>query len=621
MSKINAVLKIIVGKEFLYNGRRCTVRQIIDLETVLVFDNLKREALTANIHELQSISSGSPFKELESINNADWGKAQFRFDAIKPLLELKPRTRADVEHRALELNTDTVTLYRWIKQFEESGVLTGLATKKRLDAGTTKLGDELEAIISTAIDEVYLTTQRKSVQKVHLAVQRACFEKNLQPPHINTLRNRIDKLSHQHKVSKRHGRKAAGEQFSPLRGSFPDADFPLSVVQIDHTKLDIILVDDYYRRPIGRPWITLAIDVFSRMVAGFYVSFDPPGAMSTGLCLAHSILAKDQWLIKHETQNKWSLWGVPRRLHLDNAKEFRGRVLERACQQYNIDIEWRPVARPNFGAHIERLLGTFLREIHSLPGATGSNIAQRKGFDQENRAIFTLNDFETWFTTFIVDVYHQRRHSAINMSPAERFQQGILGDGQHPGTGLPAKITDESRLRIDFLPFFERSVQPYGVVIDEIYYWHDVLRSWIGAKDPSNKAAKRKFIFRRDPRDLSVLWFYDPELEDYYAIPYRDSSHPVLSIWELREAKAHLKDKDIHTFDERALFAAYDRMLNIEAQAQGKTAAVRLSQQRRKSQSPVIKPKDAPILEAPDIQHDDKPKRIIKPFDDLEILE
>ena len=181
--------------------------------------------------------------ELEAINKTDWDKAQFRFDAIKPLLQLKPRKRADVKSRALVLNIDTVTLYRWMKQFEATGILTSLTTKKRLDAGSTKLNEELEAIITTAINTEYLTTQRKSVQKVFMAVRRACFEKKIKPPHINTLRNRIDKLSHQDKVSKRHGRKVAGEQFSPLKGSFPDADFPLSVVQIDHTKLDIILVD------------------------------------------------------------------------------------------------------------------------------------------------------------------------------------------------------------------------------------------------------------------------------------------------------------------------------------------------------------------------------------------
>jgi putative transposase len=620
MSRRSFSVKIDVGKDVIYQSKRCTVKKLIDLDTVLLFDFEKYESLVANINEIEAVATTTSINtDLEAIDDNAWNKARLRFEAISPLLNSK-HNRTDVQARAKELNIGTSTLYKWLKQYKDSELLTSLASQRRSDNGKSRLTPEIDKLIQDAINNVYLTTQRKSVQKVHMAVQHACFEQNLQPPHINTLRNRIDKLCHQHKVTKRHGRKVAGEQFSPLKGSFPDADFPLSVVQIDHTKLDIILVDDHYRRPIGRPWITLAIDVFSRMVAGFYISFDPPGAMSTGLCLAHSILAKDQWLSKHETQNKWSLWGIPRRLHLDNAKEFRGRVLERACQQYNIGIEWRPVARPNFGAHIERLLGTFLREIHSLPGATGSNIIQRKGFDPENRAIFTLSDFETWLTTFIVDVYHQRRHSAINMSPVERFQQGVLGNGEQPGTGLPAKITDENRLRTDFLPFEERSVQPYGVVIDEIYYWHDVLRNWIGAPDPNNKAMKRKFIFRRDPRDLSQLWFYDPELEDYYAIPYRNSSHPVLSIWELREAKAHLKNTDVHDYDERALFAAYDRMLNIEAEAQGKTVAARRAQQRRTPQAPIIKPKEATNEDIPELRNDDEPKRTIKPFDDLDFL-
>lgn len=86
--------------------------------------------------------------------------------------------------------------------------------------------------------------------------------------------------------------------------------------------LDIQLVDDIDRMPIGRPWITLAIDVFSRMVAGMYVSIDPPGALSTGLCIAHAVLPKERWLAKHDIANSWPVWGVMSVVHADNAKEW-----------------------------------------------------------------------------------------------------------------------------------------------------------------------------------------------------------------------------------------------------------------------------------------------------------
>jgi putative transposase len=125
------------------------------------------------------------------------------------------------------------------------------------------------------------------------------------------------------------------------------------VVQIDHTPVDLMLVDDVHRRPIGRPWLTLAIDVFSRMVAGCSVSFDPPGALAVGLCLAHAILPKDAWLARHEMTTPWPIWGVMDTVHADNAKEFRGAMLRKACEEYRIDLQWRPVARPHFGGHIE----------------------------------------------------------------------------------------------------------------------------------------------------------------------------------------------------------------------------------------------------------------------------
>jgi putative transposase len=55
---------------------------------------------------------------------------------------------------------------------------------------------------------------------------------------------------------------------------------PLDLMQIDHTLVDVIIVDEEDRLPIGRPWLTLAIDIASRAVAGFTVSLDPPSTVS-----------------------------------------------------------------------------------------------------------------------------------------------------------------------------------------------------------------------------------------------------------------------------------------------------------------------------------------------------
>jgi len=419
---------------------------------------------------------------------------------------------------------------------------------------------------------------------------------------------------------KRNGRKAADQAYSPIDGSFPGADWPFAVIQIDHTPMDIILVDDVYRCPVGKPWITLAIDVFSRMVAGFYVSFDPPGTLSAGQCLANAILPKENWLAKHDIQGDWPCWGIPGKLHMDNAREFRGNMLQRACLEYGMDIEWRPVARPHFGGHIERLLGTFAQEIHTLPGTTFSNPRERGDYDSEGKAAFTLTESEEWLVTFIVNVYHQRVHSGISMPPMEKYRQGVFGTKDSPGRGLPARINDEDRLRLDLMPFEERTIQDYGVVIDEIHYYHDVLRRWINAPDPLATKYKRKFMFRRDPRDIGTIWFYDPEINAYYPIPYRDTSHPPISVWELREAKRQIEADGRRHVDERAIFDAYERMREIEQQAQAKTTSVRRAAQRRKSGQEAIRPAIplVPTKSEPATTQTTRPA--IQPFDEMDDL-
>lgn len=168
-----------------------------------------------------------------------------------------------------------------------------------------------------------------------------------------------------------------------------------------------------------------------------------------------------------------------------------------------------------------------------------------------------------------------------------------------------------------------RTVQQYGVAIHKITYWHDVLRTWIGATDPTNPKQARQFIFRIDPRDLSVIWFYAPDLLMYFPIPYRDSSHPVISIWELREIQRQLKREQKQDIDENMIFTAYSRMRELEQQAKGKTKAIRRAEQRRqldqRTRAALPTPKDdfqaAMLPETQIYEFDD-----IQPFDDLDDL-
>ncbi|GED90623.1 hypothetical protein TNCT6_77080 [Streptomyces sp. 6-11-2] len=48
----------------------------------------------------------------------------------------------------------------------------------------------------------------------------------------------------------------------------------LEQVQVDHTPVDVVVVDEQHRMPIGRRYLTVAIDVASRCVVGLVVTLE-----------------------------------------------------------------------------------------------------------------------------------------------------------------------------------------------------------------------------------------------------------------------------------------------------------------------------------------------------------
>ena len=268
-----------------------------------------------------------------------------------------------------------------------------------------------------------------------------------------------------------------------------------------------------------------------------------------------------------------------RTLHADNGKDFHSNLIKKSCDEYGINIAWRPVRQPHFGGHVERLMGTIAKEIHALPGTTFSNIQEKGEYNSAKQASMTLDELHAWFVTYVVGVYHQRVHKGIGMSPIEKWREGVLGTGRRKGTGLNAPISDPERFAIDFLPLETRTVQREGIAWDGVKYRAPSILGWIGEKQGGRSV---KFTIRRDPRDISRIYFLDPELKEYLEVPYRDQTHPSISLWELRAAKKYLRDRNAEVIDEDAIFAAIEEMGRIAESATTETKKARRAKQRKK---------------------------------------
>jgi len=415
---------------------------------------------------------------------------------------------------------------------------------------------------------------------VIVEVGRRCRAAGIDVPGISTIRRRLAAIPAKEKLLKREGRKAAHDRYGAVKSAFPGADGPLSVVQIDHTLLDIIVLDEEMRLAIGRPWLTLAIDVFSRMVFGYHLSLDAPSSFAVGLCLCHGMLDKAAELAARGVKGEWPVRGKPLIVHSDNGKDFRSHLIQDSLDQYGIQAEFRPPLVPHYGGHIERLAGTLGRKIHALPGTTFNSPAQRGEYDAEAKARMTLRELQHWLLNLIVGVYHNKEHDGIGCAPIIRWRHGLAGR-EPAGPGLPGSNIDARRLRLDFLPFSERTVQPKGIVWDKIWYRDPLLSQWVRADEGRRR---RKFRVRRDPTDIAKIYFLDPALGDYVEIPYRDYGRPSISLWDYRAVEGWLRRQGRTAENEAAIFAAYEEMHRIAAEAVQQTKRVRRDQAKREEQ-------------------------------------
>ncbi len=356
-----------------------------------------------NQHEMTSSLEIGPVR----LSDKAWEEARRRAKIIQPLLKESKITEKEAQDAAKQLGVSTRTVFRMLERYKTSGeLLSALAPQPPTGGvGKVRINEDVEIIIRKAVRELYLDKQKRKISKVVQEIRRRCVEANITPPGQNTIRRRISQLSSKEVIEKREG-KLAAHPFIPNYGPAVIAQYPLEIFVIDHTKVDIIVVDEQQRLPIGRPWLSLAIDVFSKCIAGFYLSFDDPSAVSVGLCLTNAVFDKTDYLKKFNIPHSWPLKGKPEKIQVDNGSDFTSEALKKGCEQHGITIQWRKVGAPHLNGIVERVIGTFMKEIHEIPGTTFSNISERGNYNSNKMAVLTMPELEHWLAHAIVGKYH-----------------------------------------------------------------------------------------------------------------------------------------------------------------------------------------------------------------------
>lgn len=468
---------------------------------------------------------------------------------------------------AAELRITRAYCYRLIKAYRSDprlrSLLPGAPGPK---AGThRRLKADVEMIIGEELQKFYLTTLKPTKTAVVKAIQARCVESMLPKPARVTILRRIAAIGEFEKTRRRLGSKVARGKLGPAVGSLT-ADRPLQIVQIDHTPMDVMAVEQEGLEVIGRPFITLAIDVCTRMYCGFHITFDPPSAASVAACLSHAVSEKDSWLQSRGLPSAWPVSGLPECIHVDNGKEFHSRAFTRACEDYGIEVRYRPPGAPHMGGHVERRLGHLAQELHLLHGTTFSNVREKGSYDSEGKACLTIAEIE-WLVATIVLEHHATFHSGVGTSPLAKWETATADVKPR----LPA---DQRSFYRDFLPFEERRIQRDGLHLFGIRYWHDALVPYLRDKMP--------VVVHYDPSDLSKVFIRGPSGE-YLDVPYRNLSRPPVSKWELKAITRALRRKGRSGIDESMIFDMVLKRRTVLESARSRSRQARLQHARSAS--------------------------------------
>lgn len=413
------------------------------------------------------------------------------------------------------------TVWRWWRKYSRTQCITKLCPQhhragRRTNATQRRLFDE-------AVAEVFLTPQKCPGKAVVDAVEKKIDRFNRCPdnkervsmPSDASIYRWLGKLYHQVVSNAREGIAATAKELRSVIDSVKVSRI-LERIEIDHSPCDIMVICKHTRLILGRPWITLAIDRFSRMVVGFYISFHAPSQSSVLYTLRMMIMPKDAILAKFpDVIGPWPARGLPDTVVSDNGMELHGDTIESVALEMGINLHYCGVAHPEMKGAIERLIGTVNRQlIHTLPGTTFSNTEQRGDYESETHAAIDIEVLTHLLVKWIVDKYHKQPH------------KGLKGR-------TPLQVWQESeRTTLIELPAFPRQLDTivgidasrtlfhYGLEYESLYYNSPQLHTLY-----EKHKGKLRLKLRAFEHDVSYIAVFHPDLKEFIDVAAIDQEY------------------------------------------------------------------------------------------------
>lgn len=391
------------------------------------------------------------------------------------------------------------TIRRWISRYRAAesqfgaGYLGLLPRTKHRGNYTRRLSEQALQTMNEVIDGEYETVRQRTRIACWAILKETAALRGLATPSYSTFCRAVRCRSRVTQTLKRQGPRAAYQHepfYMELNVKTPrHGDRPFEICHVDHTQLDIELTDTSGKYVLGRPWLTLMMDAFSRRALAVHVDFEEPSYRSCMMILRECVRRHSR---------------LPQCLVVDGGSEFRSTYFDALLARYECTKKTRPPAKARFGSVVEKLFGTTNTQfVYNFLGNTQitRNVRQvTKSVNPRELAVWPLAPFIDQLCRYLYDIYDMNVHPSLGESPRSAYDRGF----QTTGSRLQRLIRYDREFMIATLPSTSRGtalVSPgHGVKINYIYYWADAMNDAGFQRQP--------VAVRFDPFDIGTAYAF-----------------------------------------------------------------------------------------------------------------
>lgn len=483
------------GSLLLWDGRACEIMNIGQTMVSLMQDGamreLRREDFERLVHAGAMVGTESAAdsrlmlagEQMRCASERDIEVAMQRYYCLYP-----ERCPPGVSHRA-----SPRTLRKWKAMARRGAAMygnefVGLLPQISLRGNRKRrLPDRVLELIQSVIDSHVKSKNAPGSFICWAELAAACRAEGLMVPSRKTFQTEVKRLTTPEELKKaREGEKAGYDLEIPYislhRETPRHGTRPFEIAHVDHTMLDLQFVAEATGMPMGKAWLTVMIDAYTRKILAWVVTFDPPSYRSCMLLIRDCVRRHGR---------------LPCVIVVDQGSEFKGEYFERLLAYLCVHKRMRPASHPRFGNVVERFFGVTNEQFtHALQGNNKALQTPRRmshSHDPRQLAVWNLRAFREAFEGYLNEVYHAVEHPALGISPAVAMEIGIAQSGARMHT----LITYDQNFRIVTMPTSDKGtakIRPNGSFkVNKIDYFAASLLDYVGQDLP----------VRYDPFDVS----------------------------------------------------------------------------------------------------------------------